>query len=144
MRTFFDLLKVLGIVHAFDGDTPARVDVVVVLGALQVPLGERLLVQSGHELVEDMEITLALDLVHHSARRSQRWSVLCVWCACRVMCRVSCVVSGAPRLFEKVVDRARTADAGARVEMDLHPLTESRGVVVTQSLGVTCSPTIPD
>jgi len=59
------------------------------------------------QLVEDVEVALALDLVHDA------------------------------RLLEQVVDRRGTADGALLIEVDLHPLTETRGVVVAQRFGVT-------
>jgi hypothetical protein len=78
VRTLFDLLKVLRVVHAFDGDAAARVEVVVVCGVLEVPLSELVLVQPSQELVEDVEVTLALDLVHHPVESHERESARCV------------------------------------------------------------------
>lgn len=104
-----NFLELLNVIYAVHIDATGLAKILEALARIRnAPLLPLLRVGSLYELVEDVKVTLTLDLVNHAG------------------------------LLEKIIDGRGTADGEVLlIKVDLHPLTESRRVIVTQRLGVT-------
>ena len=99
--------ELVRVVDVIDLDAATAVEVLKVVRRREAELAAHSVVGTGQQLVEDVEVALALELVRDT------------------------------RLLQQVVDGRRTTDAVVLVKVHRDQLAETRRVVVTQRLGVT-------